>query len=161
MAIKRGFSLIELIIVIGLLSLLSLAISGVMLTSIASNMRLRTATRIKQAGSYVVDQTQTLVRNSLKIACDQTNGTVTTTNPDGQTTTLATATDSLGNTRIASSGAYLTPDQTKTSLFSLTCDDDLTPTLVKLSFNLQDTRATSTIESPSLHFETAISVRNQ
>ncbi len=66
MALKKGFSLIELIVVIGLLSLLMLAISSTMLMSIISSNRIRTTTKIKQAGGYAINQIQSMIRKILQ-----------------------------------------------------------------------------------------------
>ena len=164
MAIKRGFSLIELVVVIGLLSLLMLAISSTMLMSIISSNRIRTLSTVKNAGTYALSRIQNMLRNSKDIvSCDSANSSITLTNPDGDNTTLAT--EVVGSyTAIASnSGTYLTPSNTNVTSFTLTCEpSDAEPTFVKVSYDLKDNLSTrKSVESPTLHFETSINLRNE
>lgn len=161
---KRGFSLIELTVVIGLLSLLILAISSTMLMSVISSNRIKTVTKVKQAGNYAIGQIQTIIRNAKAImTCDSTNATISIVNPDGAATTLSSLFVNP-NTRIASnSGVYLTPDNLNVSSFSLTCyPDDINPSLVQVSFDLKDTITSNRAsDNPLLHFETSINLRNE
>lgn len=160
---KTGFSLIELTVVVGLASLLSLAIASVLLTSVVSTNRLRNSTKIKQAGNYTLDQIQGLLRNAKSVeVCDSSSGSITITNPDGATTTLGTESDGT-LTRIASnSGIYLTPPRLQVSNFSLYCEpSDSYPNLVRLAFDLTNPSVVSTRESRTLHFETAVNLRNE
>lgn len=163
MALKKGFSLIELIVVIGLLSLLMIAISSTMLMSIVSSNRIRTTTKVKQAGGYAIGQIQSMVRSAKSIStCDATTPSLTFVNQDGGTTNLFTQNDGA-NVRISSnSGVYLTPVNVSTTNFSITCEpseDD--PSLIKFSFYLQDTRSVESTQNPILHFETSVSTRNE
>ena len=165
MVIKRGFTLIELIVVIGLLGLLAVAISGIMLTSLVSSSNVRSATRVKQAGNYVLGQAQNLLRNAKAVVACNSGATppfITFINPDGGQTTLTSEFDGT-NTRIASnSGMYLTPANLAISSYSLSCaPSDTNPALVNFSFDLKDTTSSRAALSPLLHFETSVSLRNQ
>ena len=164
MGIKKGFSLIELVIVIGLLALLSLAISSVMLMSIVSSKRLQTMTRVKQAGNYALDQMETLLRNEKTVvSCDSTNNIIQIINFDGGTTSLMTESSDGTHQRIASnSGFYLTPSNDDVQAFRLTCDpSDDAPTLVNIVYDLQDISSTNQVDSPLIHFETSVNLRNE
>jgi prepilin-type N-terminal cleavage/methylation domain-containing protein len=162
---KHGFSIIELIIVVGLLSILMLAISSSMLMSIVSTNRIRKATNTKQAGAYAINQIQSMLRNAREITiCNAT--TVTILNPDGNTTTLSTQIVNSA-TRIASnSGIYLTPSSTTVSAFSFTCLPADTPSatsetnLIKIAFDLKEIGTARSSENPTLHFETSTNLRN-
>ncbi len=162
MVTKRGFSLIELTVVIGLISLLTLAITSALLMSVVSSNRIRTATKIKQAGNFALDQMQGLIRNARNLdTCDSAGGSITVNNPDGGTTTLTQESD--GNyTRVASnSGIYLTPSNLEVTNFTLACTpSDSTPSLITITFDLHDPQNLSSRESPTLHFETAVNLRN-
>lgn len=168
MVTKRAFSLIELIIVMGLLSLLMLAISSTMLMSIVSSSRIRTATKIKQAGNYAIGQMQGMIRSSKSIvSCTSQveNSSITIINPDGGETTLMTELNGDGFTHIASnSGYFLTPSSTDVgTTFSLTCEpSDTEPTLIKISFDLKDIVTSGRpSQNPLLHFETSVNMRNE
>jgi prepilin-type N-terminal cleavage/methylation domain-containing protein len=159
-----GFSLIELIVVIGLLSLLMLAISSTMLMSIVSSNRIRTTSSIKNAGNYALTQMQAMLRNSRSITtCNSTAGTITFVNPDGGSTTLLTETVGT-TTKIASnSGFYITPSNAAVSGFTILCEpSDTDPTLIKIAFDLKDSLTTKrAVENPTIHFETSVNLRNE
>lgn len=164
MVIKRGFSLIELIVVIGLLSLLMLAISSTMLMSIVSSNRIRTTSKIKQAGNFAMGEIQGMLRSAKSItSCNSTTSTITFVNPDGGTTTINTALVDTTTSIASNSGVYLTPPTANVTSFTIGCEpSDSEPTLVNLSFDLKDSLTTrKTIENPLLHFETSISLRNE
>lgn len=161
---KSGFSLIELIVVIGLISLLTLAISSIMLTSVMTSTRIRTTTKVKQAGNYALGQIQGMIRNTKEVSlCDSTEHSLEIINPDGGITTIYSAEDTNGTLRIASGSAtYLTPATTLVSGFTLTCaPDDVDPKLVKVAFDLQDNTTETSAQNPILHFETSVNLRNE
>lgn len=166
MALKRGFSLIELIIVVGLLSLIMLAISSSMLMTIVSTSRIRTTTKVKQAGNYALNQFESMIRSAKGLnSCNSTTSTANITNQDGNTTDIF-----LENSQIASnSGNYLTPSNFTISTFVLTClpgdtaaMSENNTNLIKISFDLKDSQTTKrTTENPLLHFETSVNLRNE
>lgn len=160
---KHGFSLIELIVVIGLLSVLMLAITSTVLMTIISSNRIRTSSKVKQAGNYAMGQIQSLIRSARSVNLCTSPDSISIVNQDGGTTQLLTENDAGGVTRIASnSGSFLTPENLSVTSFSLVCQpDDTNVSLVKLSFDLQDTITTRDLENPLLHFETSINLRNQ
>lgn len=157
---KSGFSLIELTVVIGLLSLLILAISSSMLMTIISSNRIRNVAKVKQAGNFALGQMQEMIRSAKTVvSCTSVDSNITILNFDGGTTNFINE-----NNRIASnSGVYITPDNMTTSSYSVTCSpNDTDPTLVNISFDLMDSAITKKDhENPTLHFETAVSLRNQ
>ena len=162
--VKRGFSIIELIIVVGLIAILMLAISSSMLMSIISSTRIRTATKTKQAGNYALDQIQTLIRNSKDIVgCN--SDVITVINQDGTDSIISL----VGSRLSAGQDVFLTPVGTTTTTTSLfTClPSDTTEAaenktnLIKVSFNLQDSISSRPTDNPLLHFETSINLRNQ
>ncbi len=164
MELKKGTSVIELTVVIGLISLLALAISAIMLSTTVTSNRLRRLTQIKQAGDYALTQIQTLIRNSRDIvSCDPDLDTITVINPDGGATDIMTE-ESGSSTRIASnSGIYITPDSLTVNAFSLSCEPNLTdPSLFKISFDLTQVESSgNSRENSTLHFETTTTIRNE
>jgi prepilin-type N-terminal cleavage/methylation domain-containing protein len=162
---KSGFSLIELTVVIGLLSLLILAISSTMLMSIVSSNRIRTITKVKQSGNYALGQIQGMLRSAKSVtSCvpntvDPSNPSVTFINPDGGETQFLLEVDRISS----NSGIYLTPENIEASSLNLTCEPTTTePTLIKVSFDLMNKLTTGqSINNPILHFETSINLRNE
>lgn len=156
---KAGFSIIELVVVIGLIGLLAIAMSAIMLTTIVSSNRVRTLTKIKQAGDYAIGQIQTLVRNARSItSCSSSPDQLTIINLDGGQTTIYLTAD-----RIASnSGVFLTPDDLHITGYSLDCEpSNANPKVVTISFDLENlVSSTKSTERPKLHFETTAEIRN-
>jgi len=159
MVIKKGTSIIELTVVIGLVSLLALSMSAIMLTTITSSNRLHRSTKLKQAGDYALTQIQTSIRNSRSIiSCDEASSSLSLTNPDGDTTAIF-----LESNRIASnSGIYLTPSTLLITNFVLTCQGDPSaPSLFKIAFDISEQNpSVKASENTTLHFETTTSTRN-
>lgn len=162
MALKNGFSLIELIVVIGLLSLLTLAISSTMLMSIVSSSRVRTITKVKQSGGYALGQIQSMIRSSKFItACESTTPSISLVGQDGGSTDIFIETDGSISRIASNSGTYLSPSNMEVSSFTIDCEPTETePSLIKISFDLHAARTESGIQNPTLHFETSVSTRN-
>lgn len=159
MELKKGFSLVELTIVIGLIALLTLAISAIMLTSIGTSNRIRTATRVKQTGSFVIDQMQSILRSAKSIeSCSTSTSSISVINQDGTSNFISSS-----NNRIALNVSdYLTPANISVTNFQLVCEPtDTEPSLIKIAFDLKSSLVTIDRESPTLHFETSINLRNQ
>lgn len=162
MELKKGTSLIELVIIIGLISLLALAMSAIMLTTITSSNRIRRLTQIKQAGDYTLNQIQTLIRNSLNIeSCDPDNNTLSTLNPDGNISNIFLE-DYNDTTRVASnSGIYMTPSNLVVTNFTINCDPIDQPVLFKIGFDIaQLDTSGKPHENATIHFETTTNIRN-
>ena len=157
---KKGYSLIELTIVVGLISVLSVTISGIVLSTIVNSTRIRNQVKLRQAGDYAIGQMNTLIRNSRSInSCNSLSSTVTINNIDGGTTDIM-----LEGTQIASnSGVYLTPSDLEISNFTLSClPDDTDPRLINILFTLTlpggGTGKAS--ESPTETFSTSAEIKN-
>ena len=160
---KKGYSLIELTIVVGLVALLAVGISSIVLSSIIQASRIRNQIKSRQAGDYALGQIQTLIRNAREISsCDSSNNTLSIINLDGRSTTFLLESVS-GNTSIASnSGYYLTPTDVTVTNFDVSCSpNDITPNVVKLSFDLKrNLLSPKSKENPLIHYETSITLRN-
>lgn len=164
MEMKKGTSIIELVVVIGLISLLALAMSAIMLTTIVSSNRVRRLTQIKQSGDLALNQIQTLIRNSRQIvSCDTDTDTLSTINPDGNTTDIMIEDDGTASRIASNSGIYMTPNTLEVSGFSITCEpDEANPVLFKISFDMAHTVSSGNErENPNLHFETTVGIRNE
>lgn len=161
---RSGFSLIELIVVIGLLSLLMLAISSTMLMSIVSSNRIRTTTKVKQAGNYALGQIQAMIRSAKAVTncvSGLTDPSLTLINQDGGDTEFYL--DTITGQIASNSGVFITPEDLEANLFNITCEPTETePTLIKVSFDLKNKLATERrTGNPTLHFETSVNLRNE
>jgi hypothetical protein len=129
-----------------------------MLMSLVSSNRIRTITKVKQAGNYAMGQIQNMVRGAKTITtCDSDNESITLINVDGGETQIF-----LEAERIASNSAYyLIPENLTVSNFNVTCNpDDIEPHFVDFSYDLQDNQTQTSVQNPTLHFATSINLRN-
>ena len=162
---KHGYSLIELTIVVGLVSLLAVAVSAIVFSTIVSSSRIKNLVLIRQSGDYAQGQIQTIVRNAKSVSsCDSTNDSLSFIGPDGYTTTISLDTDVA---RIASVSAayagYLTPADLEIPSFNITCSpNDSAPELVYLDFSIKKANndGARSSEDPVLSFKSAIQFRN-
>lgn len=158
---KKGYSLIELTIVVGMVSVLSITISAIVLSTIVNSNRIRNQVRIRQAGDYAVGQMQTMIRNARKIvSCNSATDTLTVKGQD-----LGDTSFSLSGSRIASgsAGVFLTPSDVSVSNFDLRClPSDTEPKLVQIGFTV-DTSTTGerATESPPQTFSVSVGLRNE
>lgn len=164
MTYKKGYSLVELTIVVGLVSLLALAISSVVLISVTQSTRVRNQILARQAGDYALTQIQTMVRSARAvITCNSIDDSITILNPDGGLTTFAAEITATSVQIASNSGSYLTPEElTTNSSFDIEClPSDTDVRLVNLSFTLDKTQDTGReLETPPVQFETSIELRN-
>ena len=160
---KTGFSLIELIVVLGITTLLVISITSVAMTSLLNTTRVRNLIHSRQAGDATISQFQTSIRNAHSIdSCNSDDNTITITNPDGNTTSFLTETVN-GYIRIASnSGQYLTPADTTITNFDLNCfPTDIAPNLVQIKFSITNANVGGrSIETPTIPYDTSIQIRN-
>lgn len=157
---KKGYSLIELTIVVALISILSITISAIVLTTIVNSNRIRNQVKLRQAGDFALGQIGTLIRNSRHVlACDSVGSVITLENTDGGTTSFM-----LEGTQIASnSGVYLTPSDLETTNFSITClPSDSEIRLVNIGFTLELPGGDEgkAAENPTASFATSAEVKN-
>ncbi|MEI6690654.1 MAG: type II secretion system protein [bacterium] len=160
---KKGFSLIELVVVIGITSILVISITSIAMTSLLNTARIRNLIHSRESGNSAINQLQTSIRNSRTITvCNSANNILTISNPDGNLTTYQTETIDT-TTRLASnSGQYLTPADTTLTGFDINCfPTDQAPNLVQIKFTITNTSSGGkAAETPSIPYETSIQIRN-
>lgn len=103
---ERGYSLIEMLVVIVLLVMLAIVGTSLFVNTLTGSNKTTIALQLKQQGEYAMSQMISMIRNSVRIeSCG--GGTITIRNPDDKTTQFF-----LENTKIASNtGNYLTGNE--------------------------------------------------
>lgn len=175
MKTKNGFTLLEILVSVTVLSIIIVLLTQVFVVSTRTNTKNELTRQIKQNGDYALGAMSRLIQNSLEInsACSET-GTTTTAlglvNFDGGSTSLACLNES-GILRIASvsaATAYLT--SSSLTLSGTDCTDALTfvcttgldnSKSVQINFSLKQLGSpTTTFEQASLNFQTTVNTRN-
>jgi len=170
------FTLIEILISVGILAIVATLIAQVLFTTTHVNKKIEVLTDIKQDGNFALDVIGRMVRSAKSIDTSCSPKELHITNPDNNVTTIACVSD--GNAgRIASESAtqsvYLTggnltlsgsgaSDCTDSSLaFSCPPADGSIQTQVSITFTLgQVGIAGSAYESGSAPFQSTFRMRN-
>lgn len=182
MEIKRnkGFTLLEILVAMGVASVVGVLITQVFFTTTRSNTKTELLKEVKQNGEYAVNIMERMIHNARDVTsvCASTGSALssfTIINPDGNTTAFGCVLDS-GTTRIASQSGtgnvdFLTSNNV--SLGGTTCDD-INNTLAFECFTYPDghTRvvveyslskagiSVDQIDQASATFQTTITTRN-
>ena len=121
---QAGFTLIELVIVAGLLSVLLIAVSSMFMATLTSNLKTSSRQQMKEEGGYVLGQMEFLIRNATKLdqstpalECAPGMSSIKIVNADGGTTEFA-----LNGSQIASNGAVLHSNLLVASNLNFDCD---------------------------------------
>ena len=171
----RGFTLIEILVVVTLSIVLMTAAAGLFFTTLISNTKKNVISVVKDEGDYASSQIEFLLRNAVSLVPDPlvANAPTCTTSMtsisfrslDDGITTLTTL-----NNRIASQSAttgtpvYLTSDSVQVSQpLVFDCQQSSTNfgSYIKLSFQLQKDSPDVDVPQPVTEkFETSVQVRN-
>jgi len=150
---KNGFTLIEILIVIGIFGILAFIGTNMFFTILKSSAKTRVLAEVKQNGNYAISVMERMVRNARSAEC--ISGGVLITNPDRDTTNFF-----CEGTKIASkSGVYLTSDKVAATGCNFSCAGT-TPEVVTISFTLsQSGTTTRPEEEATIDFRTTVSLR--
>lgn len=176
---QRGFTLIELIVAMAIISGLGIVIAQAFFTTTRSNTKVERLTDVKQNGDYALAVLERLIRNARTLTASCTSGgtqatpSIAIVNPDGLTTTFQCVLDG-SVTRVASVSSVGTEYLTGSSvtLGGTSCDTDTLnfyctsqaqiARSVKVTFQLsQKGTPTDQFEKASTAFQTSVGLRSQ
>jgi prepilin-type N-terminal cleavage/methylation domain-containing protein len=170
MGINKGFTLIEMLVVVVLIGLLFTTGSLVFMASLKASSKSQVMTVIKQEGNYALGMMERMIRNARKVNVCQSasnNNLITITNPDQGTTTfhfvndgtvwrIASQSAGLGDAYLTN--AKVTVDTTKSYYFNCTAGP---PDQVEIVFTLKQKGSSDRPEEQSsLDFKTTVVLRN-
>ena len=166
----RGFTLMEMIVVIALLGVVGMMAVNIFFTSLRGSTKAETLKEIKQNGDFAISAMERMIRNAQEVTstCSGSSSSITIRNPDHYRTTF-----SCGS-RIASISAdlvppvitYLTSSKVYVADCYFICNNlGSTPEEVMIHFVLSETGAATPTpvrpeERASATFETTVSLRN-
>lgn len=159
---QRGFTLIELMVVLALGAMLMLTVTNLFITSLSGRAKTNIRKELKSEGALAMNQLIFLLRNAQPLSvCDgsPTDYLELTLN-DGETTILTTAAETT--IRIASNSAYLTSESVSvTNSLSFTCDSasDGNGQYVTIEFTLTKAGGSGNT-SVSENFKSGVQIRN-
>lgn len=166
-----GFTLLELLVSVAIISILSIVMSQVFISTIRTNTKTEILKEVKQNGDSAIESMVRMIQNAQIVTCNTTRS-LAIVNPDGFTTTLACLADGTAM-RLASSSASTTVylSSKKVTLGGVSCDTSTLlftctsatgmPSSVMISFRLAQTGAPGAqFETASETFQTTAAMRN-
>lgn len=174
---EDGFTLVEMIVVVALLSIVGLIAVEIFFTSLRGSTKTEILKEIKQNGGYAITTMEIMIRNAQGVvsSCSGVSGSITIENSDGNDTTfqcdwhddVAKIASVSGATtrRLTSKNVSLAPPGTPpgctASTLQFTCSSSPgKPETVAIQFTLnQRSSATRPEERASATFETTVSLR--
>lgn len=170
---QQGYTLVELIIVVGITVIMLLTAVSLFYTTMIGGSKTTTTEDVKQSGQYALNQLTYMIYNARKLVPNADGTTICAAgmtslglqNQDLNTTIFQTATVN-GFVRIASnSGVYLTPanmNVTDGPTFTCTQPTDSSSPTISIAFTLK--KGTDGVDNPrniiSIPFQTQVSLRN-
>lgn len=163
----EGFTLLEMLVVISIVSVIAVFGVGVLSTVLNGGSKTAIISEIKQNGNYVMENMSRYIRNAISISSCPGNNTLSLVQPDNSVVSFSVLSeDGVNfNNRIASNSSTLTNGDRKNGVnvtnLTFTCDPNLNPPVVTIDFTLtqglgvgsgQQNQATET-------FHTSVSLR--
>lgn len=157
---KNGFTLIELIVVTGILLIVGGISSGLLFSILKGSFKAAVIKETKQNGEYALSVMERAIRNAVSVTpCE--NGVpsdyLTVTKGDGSTIEFSFSSDN-----IASSGANLISEGFKVSSYKFECESEGgKPIQVKIEFTLEKSLTNIRAEEKTaISFQTKVRLRN-
>ena len=159
---KRGFTLIEILVVIGILAIIMVVGSTSFFNLLRGSTKTKTATLVKENGDYALGVIARMIRNAREISdCNPSMSSIEILNPDGRLTEFSCDKDTISSNSAAIISRQV---KVKSDSCSFNCQEGgpLQPDVVTIGFTLtQADGATGRPEEQvSIDFKTTISLRN-
>ena len=162
---KLGYTLIELVVVAGIMGIIGIVSVGLFMSTILGGGKSSALNDVRSNGDYAITQMERMIRGARKIvsACSLGMNTITIKNSDGDNTVFSVITDQ-GNTLIASNSGYLTSSDVQVVgpiVFDCSQSSSKAPELVTIHFTLQKGDDTSSKRDFAQEdFSTTVQVRS-
>ena len=155
---RHGFTLIEMLVVTGIMALFSLTVVGVFLATIRGGNKATLLQQVHQDGDFALEAMARSIRGARTVECV---GDFSLTYDYGGTIVYSLVTDGTV-TKVASNGAeFLTGDLTEASALSFNCiQGDIGNQVVTIQFTLTAGQASFQVqEKYAQDFATSVSTR--
>ena len=162
---QKGFTLVELLVAIGILGVVGGIATIILFTTLRSASKSDIMREVKQNGDYAISVMERMIRNATGVesTCLGSGTSLTINNPDGRTTTFSLG--GTSNIQIASVSAlgtgFLTNEKVAATGLNFTCSRTPgKPDVVSINFTLsQPGTPTRPEERALINFQTTVSLR--
>ncbi|MFH0863898.1 MAG: type II secretion system protein [Candidatus Gottesmanbacteria bacterium] len=158
---KKGFSLIEMLVAIGLMASVGSIAMIILFTSIKGANKGDVMRDVKQNGEYAISMMENMIRSAKSATCNGADQ-LTILNTDKYTTTFSLVGNKIASEGATTTGNYLTNDKVVVSGLTFNCTKPQgAPPFVKMNFTVTQANLTTTLaeEKASLDFQTTVSLR--
>lgn len=156
---KKGFSLIEILIVLSVFVLLVFISNQIFFSTLRGTSKTQAITAVKQNGNYAVSIIQRSLYSSRGlVSC--TADRVNYYDADGKQTFFSCSQLGTDNAYIASDSARLTSEDVKVTVCTVLCKVSAAPQEVELNFTLERKDAIKIQEKAAFDFKTRVVLRN-
>lgn len=150
----QGFTLIEMMVVIGILLIVGTMAVGLFFQTLKGASKVEILKEVKQNGDYALGVMERMTRNAQEIE-NCSGSKLKIKNPDGNTTEF-----SLSGSQIVSTSGKLTGSNVAASGLTFNCNSTVTPPVVEISFTISQTGSlTRPEERAQVSFKTTVSLR--
>lgn len=159
---SKGVTLIELIVVIGLLAVVGLIATSIFFTAVKSDIKSKKIQLLKQKGEFGLKVMEGIIRGGVRIDCGSAPSQVTVTDRRGEETTFICDSDEETIASQSASPAILIQGVENIDCSSfVSCDTSGTIPDVTIDFTLREGgEAGPGSQKTELRFKTSISPRN-
>lgn len=148
-----GMSLIELIVVLGVFTLLLTVAAQSFFASLRGSNKSAVVTKVKQNADYVLSRMERSLHFATNASCDANK--VSFTDSDGKSSYF-----SCQNNTVTLDGASLISTDVQVSPCSITCSQDKTTVFLDMTFKTGSDTSARAEEKSSLNLNTRILLRN-
>lgn len=159
---KKGFSLIEILVVLSVFVLLVFISNQIFFSTLKGTEKTQAITAVKQNGNYAVSVIQRSLRNSKGlVSCTTTANKIDYYDADGKQTFFScVGMGGPGDAYIASGSARLTSEEVKVTRCEVICRTTTTPQEVEVNFTLEKKGAIRVQEKAIFDFKAKVVLRN-
>lgn len=156
--VKRGFTLIEAVLAVGVFALLAVSGALLLFSTLRGAKKAAAASEVRNQGASTMEAMTQLLRYAKKNTTTCTGNSVSFTSIDGSSGSFSCVITSPSH--LASGSAWLTSTKVKlvTGSCAITCP---TANRVLIKFSLAPASATFTDESARINFESQVELRNR
>ena len=131
---NKGFTLIEMLVVSGIMALFALTVVSVFLSTVRGGSKAQLLQVVHRDGDFALARMAAMIRNGSEADC---SGAFTIINPDGGISSFTLVEDDSINRIASNSSEFLTGKVAKTSGLSFSCyEGDLGNQVVTIRFTL-------------------------
>lgn len=159
---KNGFSLIEMLIVIGVLGVLVLAGSNLLFGTFSGGSKSEISKEVRQNGEYALKIMEESIKNAVSLeSCSKSQLIIK--DQSNQNITFKLETDNEKISHIASNSSYLTSSKVKVENFEFECGELKigVPPAIGISFKISQAEETDQPQRKSqMNFKIKVVMRN-